>query len=96
MGWFARGGLTDKAFENAAFALQSGQLSEIIQGANGYGVIQVLERDPARAVPADQLVTPRQKAFTNWLDTRRTSQDVKLQLTQPDRDWILSRIGIRP
>ena len=59
-------------------------------------MIQVLERDPARAVPADQLVTLRQKAFTDWLASRRSSQDVKLQMSQAARDWILARIGIRP
>ena len=96
LGWFAKGGLSDKALEDAAFALQPGQLSDVIQVASGFGVIQVLERDPARAVPAAQLQTQRQKAFTDWLASRRTSQDVKLQLTQPERDWILARIGIRP
>jgi parvulin-like peptidyl-prolyl isomerase len=96
LGWFAKGGLSDKAIEDAAFALQPGQLSDVIQVATGFAVIQVLERDPARAVPAAQLQTQRQKAFTDWLASRRTSQDVKLQLTQPERDWILARIGIRP
>jgi hypothetical protein len=55
----------------------------------------VLERD-ARAIAADQLTSQRQKAFTDWLGTRRSSPDVKLQLNQPDRDWILTRIGLRP
>ncbi|MDQ6671852.1 MAG: peptidylprolyl isomerase [Chloroflexota bacterium] len=96
LGWFARGGLGDKALEDAAFALQPGQLSEVIQTSRGFGLIQLLEHDPARTLPADQLATARQKAFTDWLTTRRSSQDVKLQLTQPVRDWILARIGIRP
>jgi parvulin-like peptidyl-prolyl isomerase len=97
LGWFSKGGtLGDKPIEDAAFALQLGQLSDVVQGSKGYSVIQLVERDPARPVPADQLLAQRQKAFTDWLDSRRTSQDVKLQLTQPERDWILPRIGIRP
>jgi parvulin-like peptidyl-prolyl isomerase len=96
LGWFSKGGLGDTAVENAAFALQPDQFSSVIQGSKGFAVIQLLERDPARAVPAAQLQTQRQKVFTDWLGSRRTSQDVKLQLTQPGRDWILARIGIRP
>jgi parvulin-like peptidyl-prolyl isomerase len=76
--------------------LQPGQTSAVVQGASGFTIIQVLERDPARAVPADQLATLRQKAGGDWLDSHRTGQDVKLELTQPDRDWILARIGVRP
>jgi parvulin-like peptidyl-prolyl isomerase len=68
----------------------------VVHGANGYHLIQVLERDPARAVPAAQLPQLRQKAFTDWLATRRSSQDVKLQLSQGERDWALGRIGLRP
>jgi parvulin-like peptidyl-prolyl isomerase len=95
LGWIGHGVL-DKAVEDTAFALQPGQLSGVVQGANGFYVVQVLEKDPARAVAAAQLDTQRQKAFNDWLDSRRSSQDVKLELTQPERDWLLARIGVRP
>jgi len=95
LGWFGRA-VMDPPFETAAFALQPGQLSDVVHGANGFHVIQLLERDPARAIPADQLTSQRQKAFTDWLASRRSSQDVKLQMSQAARDWILARIGIRP
>jgi parvulin-like peptidyl-prolyl isomerase len=95
LGWFARG-VMDKPFEDGAFALQPGQLSDVVKGANGYHIIQVLERDLARALPADQLTNQRQKAASDWLAARRSGPDVKLQLSQQNRDWILVRIGIRP
>jgi parvulin-like peptidyl-prolyl isomerase len=95
LGWFGRG-VMDKPFEDAAFALQPGQTSDVVKGANGYHVIQVLDRDSARPVAADQLASLRQKAFTDWLATRRSGPDVKLQLSQPERDWVLGRIGVRP
>lgn len=95
LGWVGRGGL-DKAVEDAAFALQPGQLSDVVKSASGYDIVQVLERDPARAVPDDQLQTQRQKAYSDWIASRRSSSDVKLQLSQAARDWSLARIGLRP
>jgi parvulin-like peptidyl-prolyl isomerase len=95
LGWFGRG-VMDKPFEDAAFALQPGQLSDVVQGANGFHVIQVLERDPNRAVPPDQLQTQRAKAYQDWIQARRTGPDVKLQLSDSARNWVLARIGVRP
>jgi parvulin-like peptidyl-prolyl isomerase len=86
----------DKPFEDAAFALQAGQLSDVVHGANGYHIIQVLERDPSRPLPDSQLQTARQKAGNDWLDSRRTGPDVKLQLSTSLRDWVLGRLGVHP
>ncbi|MBV9172169.1 MAG: peptidylprolyl isomerase [Chloroflexi bacterium] len=95
LGWLPRG-IQDKAFDDAAFALQAGQLSNVVADAGSYQIIQVLERDPSRAVAPDQLQTLRSKAFNDWLSSARSSPDVKLQLSQSERDWVLARIGIRP
>jgi parvulin-like peptidyl-prolyl isomerase len=95
LGWFARG-VMNKPFEDAAFALQTGQLSDVVQSPSGYHVIQVLERDPARAVDAAQLQSLRQQAFSTWLESKRTGQDVKTELSEQDRNWVLSRLGVRP
>jgi parvulin-like peptidyl-prolyl isomerase len=96
LGWFSRGSQTSKTLEDAAFALQPGQLSDVIQDTTGYHILQVLERDPARAVPADQLTTQRQKAFSDWLSGQRSSSTIKLSLDQGEKEWLLARIGIRP
>jgi parvulin-like peptidyl-prolyl isomerase len=96
MGWVWRGGTLTKTLQDAAFALQPGQLSEVIQDANGFHILQVVDRDPSRPVPPDQETSLRQKAFTDWLSNQRSSSNVKLQLEQAQKDWVLSRIGIRP
>ena len=95
LGYFGRGQMVPQ-FEAAAFGAKVGQIVGPVKSPFGYHVIQVLERDPARAVPADQLTSSRSKAFTTWLDSRRTSPDVKLQLSTSTRDWALARIGVRP
>ena len=95
LGWVPRG-VQDKVFDDTAFALNPGDLSSVVHLTSGYAVIQVIEKDPARPVAPDVLATLRQKAFSSWLDSRRTSQDVKLQLDGPERDWVLTKIGVRP
>jgi parvulin-like peptidyl-prolyl isomerase len=95
MGWFGRGVQT-KQLEDAVFALQPGQLSGVIQDSAGYHIVQAIETDPSRAVPPDQLTSQRQKAFNDWLTAQRSGPDVKLSLDQGQKDWILTRLGIRP
>ncbi|TMF01610.1 MAG: hypothetical protein E6I52_11150, partial [Chloroflexi bacterium] len=84
-----------KQFDDVVFGLQPGQLSDVFEDTDGWHIVQALERDPARELPADQLTSGRQKAFDDWLSAHR-SQDVKLQFSPSDKDWILSRIGLRP
>jgi peptidyl-prolyl cis-trans isomerase C len=77
LGWFARGTLVSKELEEAAFALQPGQISEVVQSAFGYHLIQVLERDPARKLEGDQLLKVQQQAMENWLNGLRAQAKVQ-------------------
>jgi parvulin-like peptidyl-prolyl isomerase len=95
MGWFSRGVQTS-VVDNAVFALQPGQLSDVVQDTSGFHILQLLEHDPARQVPAAQLTTQRSKAFNDWLSGQRSSPSVKLSLDQGEKDWILARLGIHP
>jgi parvulin-like peptidyl-prolyl isomerase len=81
LGWFARGTLPAKELEDAAFSLQPGQVSDVIQTAFGYHIVQVLERDPARALTGDQLVQVQKQAMENWLNGLRSKAQVEILVT---------------
>jgi peptidyl-prolyl cis-trans isomerase C len=53
LGFFPRGRMVT-GFEEAAFALQPGQMSEIIRTQFGYHIIKVEERKAGRALPFDE------------------------------------------
>jgi parvulin-like peptidyl-prolyl isomerase len=77
LGWFARGTLVSKEVEDAAFALQPGQLSNVVQSAFGYHLVQTLERDPARTLEGEQLLKVQQQAMENWLNGLRAQAKVQ-------------------
>jgi foldase protein PrsA len=67
LGWFPRGMLISREVEDAAFALQAGQISGVTQSAFGFHIVQAVEVDPARALTGEQLLTLQQATFENWL-----------------------------
>ncbi len=77
LGWFPRGKLISKEVEDAAFALQPGQISDVVQSAFGFHIIQVLDRDAARPVDADTLMQLQQQAMDRWLAGLRASAKVQ-------------------
>lgn len=92
LGWLPRKG-QDEAFDQAAFALQPGQTSPVVQTLNGWEIIQVLERDPARPVPPDLLDQLRRERFGNWLAAAEGDPGIERDLSPQESEWILKRAG---
>jgi peptidyl-prolyl cis-trans isomerase C len=78
LGWLPRGYLSDAAIETAVFALQPDQYSEIIHTQAGYDILFVIERDPARPLSPDALLTLQERAIQDWLAKRRTESTIRV------------------
>ena len=66
LGWFGHGAMVP-TFDEAAFALPIGQISEPITTSFGVHLIEVLEKDPARTLDEQTLAQKRQEAYQTWL-----------------------------
>ena len=84
LGWFPRGMMAEE-FEAAAFALQPGQVSDVVRTSYGYHIIKVEERDPNRPLDQYVLLDRQSRALDDWLSAQRQSDAVK-------RYWSLDKV----
>ncbi|MDI6769119.1 MAG: peptidylprolyl isomerase [Anaerolineales bacterium] len=88
LGWFGRGKMIAE-FENAAFALPIGKISQPVQSDFGWHIIQVIghENRPLTEAEYQQL---RDAKFQEWLAEARKATSVKIY------DYYLERIPTDP
>lgn len=66
LGWFGRGAMV-APFEEAAFSLEIGEISEPIRTDFGYHLIEVLEKDAERPKDEATLESERTAAYSTWI-----------------------------
>jgi peptidyl-prolyl cis-trans isomerase C len=77
LGWFPKGYLTQSAVEDAAFNLQAGQYSDVLQTDFGYQIIYVIERDAKHPLSTDALQVLQHQALQNWLQQQRSAAKIE-------------------
>ena len=78
LGWFPRGFLLDKKLEEVIFSLTPGTFSDIVHTQAGYHIVQLIERDPNRALEADVYQALQLAALQAWLDQQRQASQIEI------------------
>ncbi len=78
LGWFPKGYVLEPKIEDAAFSLQAGQISGVIQAGTGYDIIKVLERDPQHPLSPDAYLALQEQALKDWIAKQRAAATVVL------------------
>lgn len=80
LGWFGRGSMVE-TFEEVAFSLDIGEISEPVQTQYGWHIIQVLGHEE-RPVSQNTYQQLQDQAFSNWLAEKRQEYEPEIA-----EDW---------
>jgi peptidyl-prolyl cis-trans isomerase C len=78
LGWFPKGYLLEPKIEEAAFSLQVGEYSQVIQTDAGFSIVKVLERDPNHPLSPDAYLVLQRSALQDWVAQHRAAANVVL------------------
>src|SRR5690606_5126033 len=76
LGWFGHGAMV-APFEEAAFSLEPGEISEPVQTDFGYHLIEVLEVDDARPKDPNTLQQEQAQAYQTWIQRQMEAAQIE-------------------
>lgn len=79
LGWFPRGVMVSE-FEEAAFSMEPGTTSDLVQTDFGYHIIQVLERE-VRETDEQTYESLKSRAFQTWFEEQKAAAETTIDVT---------------
>jgi parvulin-like peptidyl-prolyl isomerase len=76
LGWFPRNFLPHPSIEEAAFNLQPGEHSQVIESSVGFHIIQVVEKDPDHPLSPEARLIWQEIALRDWVAMQREQSDI--------------------
>lgn len=78
LGFFPRGTLVVPEVEDVAFSLSVGQISDVVQSAMGFHVVQVLERVQDKPLTEESWQALREATFRDWVSQLWSAANVDI------------------
>lgn len=80
LSWFPRNYLVLPQIEEAVFALEPGQYTQIIETDYGYQIVQVIEKELDRPLTQDALLSYQRRALADWVQNAKTTSQLTIEL----------------
>jgi peptidyl-prolyl cis-trans isomerase C len=86
LGYFRRGQMA-KPFEQAAFALKPGEVSDLVETRFGYHLIKVIDKKPETTIPYDDI----KERIEQYLKNKKVQEEVSLYVEKLKEDAKVER-----